>query len=113
MPSPSVIRRIRRRSWPWVMHRHRKLWAEPDLFNPENFDPEAKAQHHRFQYIPFGAGPRVCIGMSFAQAEALILLSYWLTQFSFRPAPDHTVFPTAIATLRPLGGMPLRVESLR
>lgn len=99
--------------WPWVMHRHRKLWNEPDLFNPENFDPEAKAEHHRFQYIPFGAGPHVCIGMPFAQAEALILLSYWLTRFTFRPAPDHRVFPTAHVTLRPLGGMPLVIEALR
>nr|QQZ49010.1 cytochrome P450 [Phenylobacterium glaciei] len=48
--------------WPWIVHRHRLLWDEPDVFNPENFDPEAKAAHHRFQYIPFGAGPRVCIG---------------------------------------------------
>lgn len=98
--------------WPWVVHRHRKLWSEPGLFNPENFDPEAKAQHHRFQYLPFGAGPHVCIGMPFAQSEALILLSYWLTQFSFKPAPDHLVFPKAHATLRPVGGMPLIVEAI-
>ena len=98
--------------WPWVMHRHRKLWSEPDLFNPENFDPEAKARHHRFQYIPFGAGPHVCIGMPFAQSEALILLSYWLTQFHFSPATDHKVFPVANATLRPLGGMPLLVDAI-
>lgn len=96
--------------WPWVVHRHRKLWSQPELFNPENFDPEAKAQHHRFQFIPFGAGPRICIGMAFAQAEALIVLSRWLTRFSFRPVMGHPVTPHAHVTLKPQGGLPLIVE---
>lgn len=96
--------------WPWVVHRHRKLWDSPELFNPENFDPEAKAGRHRFQYIPFGAGQRICIGMAFANAEALIVLSTWLSRFSFRPAVGHEVFPFAHATLKPLGGLPLIVE---
>jgi len=98
--------------WPWVVHRHRKLWNEPELFNPENFDPEAKAQHHRFQYIPFGAGPRICIGMAFAQAEALLILSHWLARFRFRPVEGHAVTPQAHATLRPQGGLPMIVERI-
>lgn len=98
--------------WPWVLHRHRTLWDEPDLFNPENFDPEAKAGRHRYQYIPFGAGPRICIGMGFAQAEALVILSRWLTEFRFAPIPDRVVAPRADFTLRPDGGLPLRVERL-
>ncbi|MDB5441034.1 MAG: hypothetical protein JWM33_3461, partial [Caulobacteraceae bacterium] len=98
--------------WPWVVHRHRKLWDQPELFNPENFAPEAKARHHRFQYIPFGAGPRICIGAAFAQAEALIVLSRWLTRYRFSPAPGHTVMPHAHLTLKPIGGMPLRVEQV-
>jgi cytochrome P450 len=96
--------------WPWVLHRHRTLWDEPDVFNPENFDPEAKAQHHRYQYIPFGAGPRICIGMPFAQAEGLIILSHWLSRFHFRPVVGHTVEPWADSTLRPRNGLPLVVE---
>ena len=96
--------------WPWVVHRHRKLWDRPELFNPENFDPEAKAAHHRFQYVPFGAGPRICIGMAFAQAEGLLVLSHWLARFRFKPAPDHIVEPFAHVTLKPKGGMPLVVE---
>ena len=98
--------------WPWVLHRHRTLWDEPDLFNPENFDPEAKAGRHRYQYIPFGAGPRICIGMGFAQAEALILLSRWLAEFRFSPAPGHKVQPRADFALKPEGGLPLVVERL-
>lgn len=99
--------------WPWVLHRHRALWDEPDLFNPENFDPEAKAQHHRYQYIPFGAGPRICIGMGFAETEGLILLSHWLARFRFRPVVGHTVAPCADIALRPEGGLPLIVEPAR
>lgn len=96
--------------WPWIVHRHRLLWDEPDLFNPENFDPEAKAGHHRFQYIPFGAGPRVCIGAAFAQAEGLLVLSHWLARFRFRPVAGHTVEPTGDIAIRPKGGLPLVVE---
>lgn len=98
--------------WPWVLHRHRTLWDEPDLFNPENFDPEAKLGRHRYQYMPFGAGPRICIGMGFAQTEALIILSRWLATFRFAPAPGRKVEPLADFTLRPQGGMPLLVERI-
>lgn len=96
--------------WPWVLHRHRTLWEEPDLFDPENFHPEAKAEHDRYQFIPFGAGPRICIGMAFAQAEALIVLSRWLAEFRFAPVPGHEVRPRGDFALRPEGGMPLAVE---
>ncbi len=96
--------------WPWIVHRHRALWDQPDLFNPENFDPEAKAAHHRFQYVPFGAGPRICIGMAFAQAEGLLVLSHWLARFRFRPVAGHTVKPTGDIAIRPKGGLPLIVE---
>jgi len=98
--------------WPWVLHRHRTLWDEPDLFNPENFDPEAKEGRHRYQYIPFGAGPRICIGMGFAQAEALMILSRWLAEFRFTPAPGHVVEPRGDFSLRPEGGLPLVVERI-
>lgn len=96
--------------WPWVVHRHRTLWEEPDLFNPENFDPEAREGRHRYQYLPFGAGPRICIGAGFAQAEALILLSRWVADFDFSPAPGHAVRPHVDFSLRPEGGLPLVVR---
>jgi cytochrome P450 len=98
--------------WPWVLHRHRSLWKDADLFNPENFDPEAKAAHHRYQYIPFGAGPRICIGMPFAQAEGLLILSHWLSRFRFSPTPGHEAEPWADITVHPTGGMPLIVEKI-
>ncbi len=97
--------------WPWVVHRHARLWAEPDAFDPENFSAGAKAARHRFQYLPFGAGPRICIGMSFALAEGALILAAWLDRFRFRPDPEHQVFPTADVTLRPRGGLPLLIEA--
>jgi cytochrome P450 len=96
--------------WPWVLHRHRTLWDRPDEFNPENFDPEGRAGMHRYQYLPFGAGPRICIGMAFAQAEALILLSRWLTAFAFEPVAGHDAWPRADIALRPATGVVLTAK---
>lgn len=96
--------------WPWLLHRHEKLWDAPDLFDPENFSAQAKARQHRFQYIPFGAGPRTCIGAAFAINEALLILAEWLSRFRFRLDPAHVVQPTAAVTLRPKGGMPMFIE---
>lgn len=95
--------------WPWVLHRHEALWDNPDAFDPERFAPQAKAAQHRFQYIPFGAGPRVCIGAQFATAEALLMLTEWLARFAFAPVPGHRVEVTSDIALRPQGGMPLQV----
>lgn len=97
--------------WPWLLHRHETLWEAPDLFDPENFSAQAKAKHHRFQYIPFGAGPRTCIGAAFAINEALLILAEWLARYRFRLDPDHEVVPTAAVTLRPKGGMPMYIEA--
>lgn len=96
--------------WPWQVHRHRRLWRNPDRFDPENFSPEAKAQHHRFQYLPFGAGPRVCIGATFALSEGVLILSEWLARYRFRLDADQVVEPAASITTRPKGGLPMRIE---
>lgn len=96
--------------WPWLVHRHRALWNDPDAFDPENFSPEAKAAHHRFQYLPFGAGPRICIGAQFAVAEALLILAVWLSRYRFSPQPGHRVEVQADLALRPKGGLPMRIE---
>ncbi len=95
--------------WPWVLHRHEALWDNPDAFDPERFAPEAKAAQHRFQYIPFGAGPRICIGAQFATAEALLILTEWLARFEFSPVPGHNVEVTSDIALRPKDGLPLIV----
>lgn len=95
--------------WPWVVHRHEALWDDPDGFDPDRFAPEAKAEHHRFQYLPFGAGPRICIGAQFALVEGALILAVWLARFRFAADPGHEVFPTADVSLRPKDGLPLRI----
>jgi cytochrome P450 len=95
--------------WPWLLHRHRALWDDPDVFDPDRFLPEAKEGRHRFQYIPFGGGPRLCVGARFAVAEALTVLAHWLAHWSFAPIPGRKVHMTGMVTLRPEGGLPLRL----
>jgi cytochrome P450 len=94
---------------PWVLHRHRKLWTDPDYFDPERFAPGRKEKIHRFAYLPFGVGPRVCIGMGFAMQEATIILSSILRRFRLELVIDHPVEPQARITLRPRYGVKMRV----
>ena len=93
--------------WPWLIHRHRALWDEPDRFDADRFRPEAKAGRHRFQYLPFGGGPRLCVGARFATSEALTVLAHWLRHWSFAPLPGREVRPSGMITMRPAGGLPL------
>lgn len=93
--------------WPWLIHRHEKLWHEPDRFDHSRFLGDGRKQWHRFQYIPFGAGPRTCVGARFAIAEALTVLAQWLAAWRFASAAGHKVQTSGMVTLRPKGGLPL------
>ena len=93
--------------WPWLLHRHRKLWNDPDAFDINRF--AGKGDRHRFQYLPFGAGPRTCVGAQFATAEALTILAHWLGQWRFVDS-GHDARPAGMVTLRPAGGLPLVLE---
>ena len=95
---------------PWVVHRHRLLWEEPELFEPERFAPDRRALVPRFGYLPFGAGPRICIGAGFAMQEAVIALAMIVQRFRFRLIADAEVEPVAWITLRPSHGLPMRLE---
>lgn len=95
---------------PWVVHRHRLLWEEPDLFEPERFAPDRRSLVPRFGYMPFGAGPRICIGAGFAIQEALVALAMIVQRFRFRLITDAKVEPVAWITLRPSNGLPMRLE---
>jgi cytochrome P450 len=96
--------------WPWIIHRHKKLWDHPDVFDPERFTPERRKAYHRFQYIPFGGGPRTCVGARLAMAEALTILAIWLARWRFKPMPGREVRVSGMVTLRPKGGLPLVIE---
>ena len=116
-PDDILGRRIRKGTLvmivPWILHRHRLLWDEPDAFDPRRFLPGAREAIDRFAYLPFGAGPRVCIAASFALQEAVIVLARIMRQFHLRPVAHHEVRPVQHITLRPQGGMPLIVEKRR
>ena len=95
--------------WPWLIHRHSGLWDDPDAFDPSRFTAEAKAGRHRFQYLPFGGGPRVCVGARFATAEALTVLAHWLSRWNFAPMAGRDVRVSGMVTLRPADGLPLQL----
>jgi cytochrome P450 len=99
--------------WPWLIHRHKTLWDDPDRFDPARFADGADAERHRFQYLPFGGGPRLCVGARFAMSEALTILACWLADWRFDPAPGRQVRPSGLVTLRPQGGLPLKVSRRR
>jgi len=92
----------------YALHRHHALWEDPDSFRPDRF-ADAKAIP-RFRYLPFGDGPRICIGASFALQEAVIILATLLSRFRFSAIPGQTPKPVMILTLRPEGGVWLMVD---
>jgi cytochrome P450 len=94
---------------PYVLHRHRLLWDRPDAFDPERFLGDARATIDRFAYLPFGVGPRKCIGSSFALQEATLVLAAIVKNFRFELPPGHAVWPTLSVTLRPANGLPMIV----
>jgi cytochrome P450 len=98
---------------PWLIHRHRRLWERPQHFEPERFLPERSAARPRFAYLPFGAGPRVCIGAAFAMTEAMLILATLAQRYRLRLAPGQIVEPQALITLRPRYGMRMMVEARR
>lgn len=89
----------------YALHRHHLLWRNPDAFDPDRF----VTPPDRFAFLPFGAGPRICIGASFAIQEAVIILATLLSRFRFSPVPGRDPEPRMILTLRPQGGVWLNV----
>jgi len=92
---------------PYVIHRHRRLWRDPDRFDPSRFLSPERETIDRFQFLPFGAGGRICIGMGFAQQEAMIVLATLLRGRRFSLAPGADIFPVQRITLRPGKGAPM------
>ncbi|WP_224248810.1 cytochrome P450 [Hyalangium gracile] len=95
---------------PWVTHRHPEIWEQPEEFLPERFEPERAAQRPRYAYFPFSGGPRQCIGNSFALMEAQLIVATVAQRFRPRLAPDYTLVPEPLITLRPGGGLPMHLE---
>lgn len=95
--------------WPWLMHRHRRLWDDPDAFVADRF---LSGERHRFQYLPFGGGPRICVGAQFATVEALTILARWIADWRF-VSTGVPVRTSGLVTLRPHPGVRLELEKRR
>ncbi len=95
---------------PWLLHRHKSLWRNPDAFEPERFSPERSEGRPKHAYVPFGAGPRTCLGANFALAEGVIILATVAQRYRLALRPGHVVEPVCRLSLRPRDGLPMRLE---
>jgi cytochrome P450 len=88
----------------WALHRHELLWDRPTEFRPDRFAADSKEVRDKYQYLPFGAGPRVCVGADFAMMQAQIILATILQHFRFAPSQPHP-HPVMMMTVRPEPGV--------
>ena len=95
---------------PWVVHRHRKLWENPECFDPGRFSPLRSAGRPHLAYLPFGAGPRVCMGAVFAMMEMVLILATVAQRYRLRLLPGHKVEPQAHLILSAKDGLPMTLE---
>ena len=96
---------------PWALHRRADLWPEPERFDPGRFTEQAEAARPDGAWIPFSDGPRVCIGLHFAMIEAPLVLASMMQRADFELTSSAEILPTHDSgTLRPRGGMPLRIR---
>ena len=94
---------------PWLLQRHRRYWDRPDEFDPDRFDRDSSLESLRSCYIPFSKGPRVCIGASFAQQEAILIIASLMRRYRFDPVPGFEPKPAGRLTVRSTNGIKLRV----
>jgi cytochrome P450 len=95
---------------PYVTHHHPEFWDQPEKFDPDRFLPERSANRHRFAYIPFGFGPRRCIGDGFATAEVQLLLATMAQRYRCRMANKEPLEIIPLVTIRPSKGLPMTLQ---
>ena len=95
---------------PWVIHRHHDYWEQPDEFDAERFMPTREKEIIDGSYMPFGLGPRVCVGANFATIEATLIIAQLARNFDFELEPGQTVRPVARLTTRPAEQIMLRAK---
>mgnify|MGYP001814506563 CR=1 FL=1 len=95
------------------VHRHPDFWGRPDVFDPDRFSEAASADRHRYAWLPFGAGPHLCVGNHFATMEGVLLLAMMASRFTFEPMVTLPRHPAVAVTMKPRGGLPVKVKRLR
>jgi enediyne biosynthesis protein E7 len=95
---------------PYTLHRNPGFWPEPERFDPERFSAEQTAERPRYAYIPFGAGPRFCVGSNLGMMEATMVLAVLMRDLEFRSPPGRRVVPEPMLSLRVRGGLPMTVR---
>ena len=94
----------------WALHRHPEFWPDPDRFDPDRFEPDRARARHSYCYLPFGAGPRTCIGAGMAMLEIQLVLAQIVQRFKVQVVPDHPIETLAKVTLKPRYGMPVTLS---
>lgn len=94
---------------PYLMHRNPRFWSDPETFEPDRFLPDRASGIPPFAYLPFGAGPHQCLGQKFAYQLMKLFLCEFLRRFDYQLDPAHRPEPQALFTLRPRGGVRLRL----
>jgi cytochrome P450 len=92
---------------PWLIQRHRALWKSPDAFDPDRYANDGSRESLKQGYLPFGMGPRVCMGAAFALQEAALILSTMVRHYRIEPVPGHVPMPVGRLTIRSATGLPL------
>jgi cytochrome P450 len=95
----------------YVTHRHPNFWAEPEQFEPERFLPGQAEHRPRFAYFPFGGGPRICIGNTFALMEGSLVLATIIQRYQVELVASQVIVPDPTFTLRPKGGVKVGLRS--
>ncbi|MEM7101671.1 MAG: cytochrome P450 [Bacteroidota bacterium] len=95
----------------YELHRHPDYWENPDQFDPDRFSPDNRKGRPKFVYLPFGAGPRMCIGNNFAIMEIMLLMATMIRRYDYEILESHPVIPEPLVTLRPKHGVKLFVRS--
>jgi cytochrome P450 len=95
---------------PYILHRHPRYWADPLRFDPERFDPDAPSDRPRYAHLPFGAGPRFCVGNHLGMMEATFIVSTLMRELRLENKPGFTVKPEPMMSLRLGGGLPMTVH---
>lgn len=96
----------------YTLHRHPDFWENPEEFDPDRFLPEHKRDRPRYAYLPFGAGPRFCVGNNLGLLEAVLVVAMTARSFRLRRTTDRPVVPEPMLSLRLRGGLPVQPEEL-